>query len=126
MKSAARKISLPAKGFAKQSRPTSKIVTVTVGQTTVRKVVQNKPQGLDALEKRDAQRIQLAFGENLRNIRHAKLKTSEEIAEEADISANYLNAVERGERNLGLYNIWRIARALGVPASELMATLPSK
>jgi DNA-binding XRE family transcriptional regulator len=126
MSSPAKKISLPANRFANKGRAVSKIVTVSIGQTTLRKVVQNKPQGLDELAKRDAQRIQMAFGENLRNIRHAALKTSEEIAEAAEISSNYLNAVERGERNLGLYNIWRIARALGVPASELLGTLPMK
>ena len=52
--------------------------------------------------------------------------TLEMLAERADLHANYVGAVERGERNLSLYNIWRLAQGLGLPADELMQELPTR
>lgn len=46
--------------------------------------------------------------------------SQEELADRAGLHRTYLGGVERGERNLGLINLFRIARALGVPASELL------
>ena len=34
--------------------------------------------------------------------------------------------MERGERNLSLYNIWRLAQGLGLTASDLMQELPTR
>jgi transcriptional regulator with XRE-family HTH domain len=50
--------------------------------------------------------------------------TIEQVAEAAGVHANYVGSVERGERNVALFNIWRIAAALGVPLAELMQGLP--
>ena len=66
----------------------------------------------------------LAFGDALRTIRHERLLTIEQVAEAAGVHANYVGSVERGERNVSLFNIWRIAAALGVPLAELMQGLP--
>ena len=48
------------------------------------------------------------------------------LSERADLHANYVGAVERGERNLSLYNIWRLAQGLGLAADELMQELPAR
>ena len=53
-------------------------------------------------------------------------RTLEMLAERADLHANYVGAVERGERNLSLYNIWRLAQGLGLAADELMQELPAR
>ena len=37
-----------------------------------------------------------------------------------------MGAVERGERNLSLYNIWRLAYGLEVTAADLMQELPAR
>ena len=66
----------------------------------------------------------LAFGNSLRSIRHERLLTIEQIAEAAGVHANYIGSVERGERNLSLFNIWRIAAALGVSPTVLMQSIP--
>ena len=50
--------------------------------------------------------------------------TIEQVAEAAEIHPNYLGSVERGERNLSLLNIWRIAHALAIPAQALLVGLP--
>lgn len=69
------------------------------------------------------ERIQLAFGAHVRSRREHLLLTQEQVAERAELHTNYLSSVERGERNLGLHNIMRIAHALGLPAAELMSGL---
>jgi transcriptional regulator with XRE-family HTH domain len=66
------------------------------------------------------------FGKKLRELRHEKLMTIEQVAEAAGIHPNYLGAVERGERNVTLFNIWRIANGLHLPAMDLMAELPMR
>jgi transcriptional regulator with XRE-family HTH domain len=39
----------------------------------------------------------------------------------ACLHRTYVGGVERGERNVGLLNIWRIADALGIDPSSLFA-----
>ncbi len=56
----------------------------------------------------------------MRALRERKAMTQEALAERADLHTNYVSSVERGERNVSLYNITRIAFGLGVPPSELM------
>jgi len=43
------------------------------------------------------------------------------VAEGAGLHPNYVSSVERGERNISIGNIERIACALGVPMTELLA-----
>ena len=50
--------------------------------------------------------------------------TIEQVAEIAGLHPNYLSSVERGERNVSLFNIWRIASGLGLTAKELVDALP--
>jgi transcriptional regulator with XRE-family HTH domain len=45
--------------------------------------------------------------------------SQEELANLADLDRSYVGAVERGERNLGIDNLNRLADALGVPTSAL-------
>ncbi len=51
--------------------------------------------------------------------------TQEELAERASLHANYIGSLERGERNVSLFNIWRIASGLGMTAAQLLADLPA-
>ena len=50
--------------------------------------------------------------------------TIEQVAEGAGLHANYVGSVERGERNVSLFNIWRIAHSLGLKPEVLMTSLP--
>ncbi|AFQ49467.1 restriction endonuclease subunit S [Burkholderia ubonensis] len=64
---------------------------------------------------------QLLFAANMRRIRKAKELTQEKVAEAADLHPNYVSSVERGERNISICNIARIASALGVAMAALVA-----
>ena len=83
-----------------------------------------KPQPLDPATKREQARLLLAFGDALRAVRHERLLTIEQVAEAAGVHANYIGSVERGERNLSLFNIWRVAAALGTSPAALLQGLP--
>lgn len=59
------------------------------------------------------------FGKRLRQIRLAKSMTQEALAERARLHSTYVGGVERGERNVGLDNILKLAQALDVHPSAL-------
>ena len=54
------------------------------------------------------------FGERLRAIRKDKGFTQEKLALTCDLDRSYIGGVERGERNISLVNIYKIANALGI------------
>jgi transcriptional regulator with XRE-family HTH domain len=83
-------------------------------------------QPLDPAIKREQERLLLAFGKDLRELRHERLLTIESVAEAAGLHPNYLGSVERGERNVSLFNLWRIAAALGVHPAILLDGLPKR
>lgn len=55
------------------------------------------------------------FGDRVREIRKAQGLSQEELAERADLHNTYIGGVERGERNLSLKSIEKIAQALKTP-----------
>lgn len=60
------------------------------------------------------------FGNRVRNLRLAKGITSQiAFANKTGLDRTYIGGVERGERNVGLENIEKIAKALGVSLDEL-------
>ena len=86
----------------------------------------NRPQALDLEHKQELLLLQKSFGERLRAVRHDKQMTLEQVAEGSGLHANYVGSVERGERNISLYNIWRIAHSLRVEVHALMLELPKR
>lgn len=59
------------------------------------------------------------FGGRLREIRHQKDLSQERLAELAGIDRTYVGGVERGERNLSVLNVKRLADALGINVKDL-------
>lgn len=63
------------------------------------------------------------FGSRVRELRLARGLSQEAFAEACDLDRTYIGSVERGERNISLKNIERIAAALEITVGELMAKL---
>jgi len=64
--------------------------------------------------------VQVRFGARLREVRHDIGVSQEKLAELAGLHRTYVSSIERGERNVSLMNIERLARALDVTMAELM------
>ena len=60
-----------------------------------------------------------AFAESLRELRLSRGLSQEALAELCGLHRTYVGSVERGERNISLDNIERLAEALGVAARDL-------
>jgi len=58
---------------------------------------------------------------NLRRIRIETGLSQEELAYRAKLHRTYISSVERGKRNVSIENIYAIAKALGVDATDLLA-----
>ena len=71
------------------------------------------------MEEFEEDKIKQLFGERIRKMRTAKGLSQEALAQEAGLDRTYIGGVERGERNISLINIHKMATALGVPAAEL-------
>jgi transcriptional regulator with XRE-family HTH domain len=64
-------------------------------------------------------RKQIIFGQTIRKLRQKRGMTLAELAKRAHIHPSYAADVERGERNLSLLNILKLALALRVHPSKL-------
>lgn len=62
------------------------------------------------------------LGEAVRAARKTRNLSQEALADAAGIDRSHMGKIERGERNLTLLNLSRIAVALDVLASELLRT----
>jgi len=60
------------------------------------------------------------FGQRLIEARKAKSWSQERLALESGLARSYLGGVERGQRNIALLNIYRLAEALDVTPSFLL------
>jgi transcriptional regulator with XRE-family HTH domain len=70
------------------------------------------PNGGDDLRKQ--------FGDHVRSVRAARGYSQEELADRSGLNRTYVGSVERGERNVSLLNIHKLAAALGVAPSTLL------
>ncbi len=69
---------------------------------------------------RDDENILARLGVGIRAARKAAGLSQEEFADAAGIDRSHMGKIERGERNLTLLNLHRIARALNLQASDLL------
>jgi transcriptional regulator with XRE-family HTH domain len=65
--------------------------------------------------------ISVAFGTVVRRHRQANGLSQEALAERAEIHHTHVGLIERGERNASLDVAQRVARALGLSLSTLIA-----
>ena len=67
-----------------------------------------------------AEDIKVLFGQNLRKLRLARNISQEELAFRSGLHRTYVSSVERGERNISLENIEKLAKALEVGMKDLI------
>ncbi len=66
-----------------------------------------------------AEDIRVRFGKAIRKRRHKLGVSQEEFADMCGMDRTYIGGIERGERNVSVVNIERIARTLKVSISDL-------
>lgn len=65
--------------------------------------------------------LQLVLGRNLRSVRAGRGLSQEAFAEVLGVHRTYMGGLERGERNVTLKAVERIAEALGMDPLELLS-----
>ncbi|WP_081336148.1 helix-turn-helix transcriptional regulator [Burkholderia vietnamiensis] len=71
------------------------------------------PQGVGEL---------LLLGNAVRQLRKGKCVSQEELAHMAGLDRSHMGRIERGERNVSVVNLLKVAHALGIPLSEIFRT----
>ena len=64
--------------------------------------------------------IKAEVGRRLRALREKKGWSQEELGFRARLHRNYIGGIERGERNVGVENIAKLARALKIRPRDLL------
>ena len=63
--------------------------------------------------------VRVRFGRAVRHRRHKLGVSQEEFADMCGLDRTYVGGIERGERNVSVVNVEKIAKALRVSLSEL-------
>ncbi len=60
------------------------------------------------------------FGAHVKALRLQKKLSQEALALRAELDRTYISGIERGKRNVSVLNLFKIASALELPASQLL------
>ena len=72
------------------------------------------------MKHRNRLELESAFGKSVKEFRLGLGFSQEKLAELAGLHRTYVGDVERGERNISLLNMWKIAIALRIRLSDLV------
>ncbi len=64
--------------------------------------------------------IRIIFGSQLKKLRRSQNISQEELAFRSGLHRTYISSVERGERNISLVNITKLAKALEIEPYKLL------
>jgi len=67
-----------------------------------------------------AKDIRIVVGGILRDFRDEKGWSQEELGFRSGLHRNYIGGIERGERNVALLNLEKLAKALGIRPRDLL------
>jgi transcriptional regulator with XRE-family HTH domain len=67
-----------------------------------------------------------AFGKVLKEIRHERSLSQEELGFESGYHRTYISLLERGRKSPSLNTIFQLATALGIPPSEILRRTETK
>lgn len=68
----------------------------------------------------------VAFGKVLRTLRKSAGYTQEQLALAADVERNFVSLIERGINQPSIRVIFKLSRALKIPASEMILLVEEK
>ncbi len=68
----------------------------------------------------EPRKIKLHVGQRVRALRAKQGWSQEELAFKSGLHRNYIGGIERGERNVAVVNLARLAKALGVRPRDLL------
>ncbi len=68
----------------------------------------------------ESQNILIMFGHNIQKIRKEQGLSQEKLAELANLHRTYIGMIERGEKNITLLNIEKLAKALNTEMCNLL------
>ena len=60
------------------------------------------------------------FGKRVQALREKKGWTQDELGKKANLHRTYVGSIERGERNVSLVNVEKIAQAFNTPVNSLL------
>lgn len=62
----------------------------------------------------------IVFGKRIAALRKERGWSQEQLALESGLARSYLGGVERGQRNISLLNIYRLAESMSLPPAVLL------
>lgn len=68
----------------------------------------------------EPKKIKQVVGQRVRALRTKRGLSQEELGFESGLHRNYIGGIERGERNVAVVNLARLAKALGVRPRDLL------
>jgi transcriptional regulator with XRE-family HTH domain len=68
-------------------------------------------------------KLSAKFGEVIRELRKERNLSQEELADKADVHRTYIGMIERGEKNITIQNIQKLAKALNVSLKSIFEKL---
>jgi transcriptional regulator with XRE-family HTH domain len=72
-------------------------------------------------KKQDIDGRLVSIGEAIRALRAKQGMSQEELANLSGIDRGHMGRLERGERNLSILNLFRVAEGLGIKPSEILS-----
>lgn len=71
------------------------------------------------------QSVLVSFGQRIKYLRHARSISQEELADAAGVHRTYIGMIERGEKNITLLTMLKLAEALDVTLCDLVKEFKS-
>ena len=75
---------------------------------------------MSVMSRMKSKNIKTEVGSRVRRFREDKGWSQEELGFRSGLHRNYIGGVERGERNVGVENIAKLAKALGIRPRDLL------
>jgi len=82
-------------------------------------------QGKRGAARQPASEAQVQLGERVRRLREQRGWSQEGFAHEGGLGRSFAGAIERGEKDVRLSTLTKLARALGVSLSQLLKGIGS-